>query len=522
MRILAWHGWLLEGTGSNVYAARVAAEWRRQGHHVVLLCQQGTPERFDFIDASGTVDGGVVSDPLPTGAPPTAGRVVCLRPVIGRLLPVFVYDEYEGFEVKRFVDLTDEELAGYIRRNVEALRAAAAWHRPDAVVAGHAVPGAVVARRALQGSPYVAKIHGSDLEYAIRLDGRYRELAREGLAGARLVVGASEDVLQRTVELVPEAKGRTRVVAPGVEIDRWRPRPRDEALREVAERLDRDPDSRLGRPRSTDDRVAALLEARDAAGLDALAGSYDQTAPDPDAARRLRALAGHRGSLIGYLGKLIPEKGVERLVEALSLLPGDARLVVVGFGRFREWLSALTVALDRGDAERARWLGGASPMKLELSAPQITSAQGIAGRIAFTGRLDHRYAPAVVAALDVLVVPSTLEEAFGMVAAEGAAAEALPLVARHSALAEVAAALERAAGVPGALSFTPGPGATPRLAEGLRRLLRLAPEESARIRAAVRTHVAGQWTWERTSQRLLAAAAPPSRSMGPPPEPSPK
>ncbi|HEX2031184.1 MAG TPA: glycosyltransferase [Actinomycetota bacterium] len=507
MRILAWHGWLLEGTGSNVYAARVAAEWRRQGHDVALLCQQPRPERFEFVDASGTVDARGVSELAPTPARPATGRVVCLRPAIGRLLPVFVYDEYEGFAVKRFVDLTDDELAAYLDRNVAALRAAVAWHRPDAVVAGHAIPGAVVARRALDGARYVAKIHGSDLEYAIRLDRRYRELAREGLGGAALAVGASEDVLRRTVQLAPEAEGRTRVVPPGVEIDRWRPRPREDALARAAERLEADPDRRRGRPTSTDDRVAGLLAARDAAGLHALAASYDQGAPDPGAARRLRALAGHRGPLVGYLGKLIPEKGVERLVEAFALLPPDARLVLVGFGGFREWIAALAVALDRGDGEAARWLAEASPMKLELSPDEVAGARGIAGRVAFTGRLDHRYAPAVVAGLDVLVVPSTLDEAFGMVAAEGAAAGALPLVARHSALAEVARALERAAGFPDALSFAPGPGATRRLADALRRLLELPPAEAGRIRAAVRGHVASEWTWERTSQRLLAAAA---------------
>ncbi len=73
----------------------------------------------------------------------------------------------------------------------------------------------------------------------------------------------------------------------------------------------------------------------------------------------------------------------------------------------------------------------------------------------FTGRLDHRYAPEALAAMDVMVVPSILPEAFGMVAAEGAAAGALPLVARHSGLGEVGAALETAIERPGLLTFDP-------------------------------------------------------------------
>ena len=97
----------------------------------------------------------------------------------------------------------------------------------------------------------------------------------------------------------------------------------------------------------------------------------------------------------------------------------------------------------------------------------------------FTGLLDHRYAPGVLAAMDVQVVPSILEEAFGMVAAEGAAAGALPLVARHSGLAEVAAAFETDVGRPGLFSFEPGEGAVGRLAQGIDRLLSL-PERTRR------------------------------------------
>ncbi|HEX8099666.1 MAG TPA: glycosyltransferase, partial [Actinomycetota bacterium] len=124
----------------------------------------------------------------------------------------------------------------------------------------------------------------------------------------------------------------------------------------------------------------------------------------------------------------------------------------------------------------------------------------------FTGLLDHRYAPETVAALDALAVPSTEKEAFGMVAAEAAAAGTLPVVARQSAHAEVAATLEAAIGRPGALSFESGPGATRRLAERLGALLDEPAEIREKLGAAARTHVVNEWTWERTAERLLEAA----------------
>jgi len=49
------------------------------------------------------------------------GRCILLRLDIGQTLPVFVLDEYEGFDVMRFVDLTDTELERYLSTNVEAV-----------------------------------------------------------------------------------------------------------------------------------------------------------------------------------------------------------------------------------------------------------------------------------------------------------------------------------------------------------------------------------------------------------------
>ena len=130
---------------------------------------------------------------------------------------------------------------------------------------------------------------------------------------------------------------------------------------------------------------------------------------------------------------------------------------------------------------------------------------GASHGVTFTGRLDHRYAPEALAAMDVQVVPSILDEAFGMVAAEGAAAGALPLVARHSGLAEVSAALEAELRRPGLFSFAPGEGSVGRLAAGIERLLSLPPEERDALRAGVSAFVGREWTWERTAARILEA-----------------
>src|SRR6266508_5131378 len=219
MRILLWHGWLLEGSGSNVATARVAEHYRAAGHDVLLLCQEQHPERYPWIDAWGSVDSDGPSELTSQPVRSAAGRCVLLRPRIGSTIPVFVLDRYEGFDaVVRFVDLSDDALGAYLTANVDALRAAAGWHGTEITFTGHAIPGAAIGRRALGAGRYVAKIHGSDIEYAVRIQERFRELAREGLEAARAVVGPTADVLARCAALVPGIEGLVRIVPPGVEV----------------------------------------------------------------------------------------------------------------------------------------------------------------------------------------------------------------------------------------------------------------------------------------------------------------
>ncbi len=504
MRILVWHGWTLEGSGSNVVTARTCEAWRAAGHDVLLLCQEPHAERYPWIDADGTVDANGPGDLTERTRAAGAGRCVLLRPRIGPTLPVFVVDRYEGFDdVRRFVDLSDDELEVYLRVNAEALRAAAEWHGSRFVLTGHAVPGAAIGRRAVGAGRYVAKIHGSDLEYAVRVQDRYLELAREGLSAARAVLGPGAEVLERCARLVPEMRSLARVVPPGVDVDSFRPRPRAEALLDAAALLDRDPDTARGRPAAIDVDVERALAARDAAALDTIATTYAQEVPDPEAAARLRGLAGGTTPIVGYLGKLIPQKGVELVLAAQHAIPRDTESLIVGFGSYREWLAALAIALARGDADAVRWLAEVRAMPIDGAPAEAGASHGMT----FTGRLDHRYAPEALAAMDVQVVPSILDEAFGMVAAEGAAAGALPLVARHSGLAEVAAALEAEVRRPGLFSFAPGEGAADRLAAGIERLLSLPHEERDELRVGVSAFVGREWTWDRTATRILAAGS---------------
>jgi hypothetical protein len=139
VRIVVWHGYLLGGTGSNVYTRALAREWSRAGHDVVVLSQEPHPEQYDL------------------------GGARHVRPEIGGLLPVFVLDRYEGLEARLLPELTPEEGERYVELNAAAVRAELP---ADLVFANHVLLGGPVG--SASGSRFAVKAHGSELEYAMR------------------------------------------------------------------------------------------------------------------------------------------------------------------------------------------------------------------------------------------------------------------------------------------------------------------------------------------------------------------
>ncbi|HSS80623.1 MAG TPA: glycosyltransferase family 4 protein [Gaiellaceae bacterium] len=407
MRIVLWHGYLLGGTGSNVYTRALAREWSRAGHEVVVFSQEPHPELYDL------------------------GGARHVRPEIGGILPVFVLDRYEGLDARLLTELTSEERDRYVELNAEAVRAELP---ADLVFANHVLLGGPVG--AASGARYAVKAHGSELEYAMRGNPELQAWGRESLARAEAVFVGSQHI-RRVLEEVVGHVDHVHEVPPGVDVDEFRPEPRAQALAALVEEARRDP------PNDGNERL-----------------------PDPGNAERLAAFLAEDEPTVVYFGKLLYNKGVHLLLEALREL--DARAVIVGFGDYRE--------------------------ELERLAPP---------RTLFTGPLEHRHLVHLLPLADATVVPSIFPEAFGMVAAEAAAAGSPPLVARHSGLQEIAEGLE--AEYPPEYrhltSFTTDDVAD--LTAKLRGLLSLTREEHDRIAHAGRKAVEQRWSWAEVANRLL-------------------
>jgi len=410
VRILVWHGYLLSGTGSNVYTRAIVREWARGGHDVTVFCQEPHPERFDL------------------------GGANVVRPEIGRLLPVFVLDRYEGLEPKLLQDFSVAEREAYVAANAAAVRELLP---ADLVFANHVLLGGPVG--AATGARFAVKAHGSELEYSMRGNADLSAWGRESLRAAAAVYVGSAHVRKVLEEVVGHVE-RVHEVPPGVDVDEFRPAERRAALAALLE------ECRADRPNP---------------------GNRNERLPDEGNADRLARWFATPEPTVLYFGKLLYNKGVHVLLDALPRVP--ARGLIVGFGDHRA--------------------------ELEHRAPPGTL---------FTGPLEHRHLRHLLPLCDVAVVPSVFPEAFGMVAAEAAAAGCLPIVARHSGLAEVAAGLERH--LPDAYASLVGfeSGDVDDLTAKVRGALSIPAEDRGLVRDAVRRAVETRWSWSRVAERLLA------------------
>ncbi|MCB2205490.1 glycosyltransferase family 4 protein [bacterium] len=115
----------------------------------------------------------------------------------------------------------------------------------------------------------------------------------------------------------------------------------------------------------------------------------------------LKAELGLSGTVIGFIGRFVPEKGVMDLVEAAAKLKGDFSVLVIGGG-----------AMEQDLRDRAESLGIADRVRLVISIP-------------------HSEIPKHINVMDMLVLPSYTvphwKEQFGQVLVQAMASE-VPVV----------------------------------------------------------------------------------------------
>lgn len=169
---------------------------------------------------------------------------------------------------------------------------------------------------------------------------------------------------------------------------------------------------------------------------------------------------------VGALDRAHSFKGVDRLLQAVAQLPREeVRLLIVGDGDLRPEYEALATAL------------------------------GITERVVFAGKIAHHALPAYYAAGDVVVLPSTPPESFGMVLVEAAACGKAVIA---SDIPGVRSVVED--GVTGLLA---SPDDLSDLVQKMERLLD-DPAKRQEYGANGLAKVRAQYTWKQAAQKLEA------------------
>jgi glycosyltransferase involved in cell wall biosynthesis len=460
------HGFLLEGSGSNLWTRAIVEALCRQGHEVHLMAQENHPDRYPFITAlhQHRRDGSTVVTTFDSN--PYPGGCTLHKPDIGDTLPVYVWDRYEEFRhVVPMIQLDDVTLADYIAWNAQVLLRIVETHGISAIHANHSVLMPQVAERVAAAAeiPFTVMPHGSGLEFAVKRDLRFQRMAEHAFRRAATVFVHGEEMRSRVLDALPGApdiEGKFVDLHLGVDTSRFHPIPVSERQSNISRLLDAAASLPRGRgPEQGAHMLDGLhtgIPVHELADVLERGRGHDDKTPDADLEQKLTSVDWERGSTLLYVGRLISTKGVQGVIAALPFLmeaAPDLRVILVGHGPLREVLEAMVWAMERGDidlmhriADHGRTLekapqgdtGGTSLTQVTLyldalrAAGQldryVTAARAVRARnVIFTGYLTHSELHLLFPCCDAAIFPSVVREAGPLVFLEALASGAFPL-----------------------------------------------------------------------------------------------
>jgi glycosyltransferase involved in cell wall biosynthesis len=478
LHICVIHGYLLTGTGSNIFVNNLVRNFCRLGHDVFLFCQEKHPEEIDFISRHSVFEpGNRTYRTRYSRETPYAGKCVLFNPEIKGLLPVYVYDEYEGFKVKTFPQMKVGEIEDYIRQNVAAVETAYLDHKFDLIQANHVIMSPYIARVMwkMHGIPYYITLHGSALNFSVRNDLRLRPYATKALLGAARIFAVSDHNRLEAITFFKRVADRIRekftVIPAGVDIDLFqilkdsRQKSIDRLQEILKGRLKLLPDGKS--PEQKQSFFRELDETSSVSEVDELVTKYNaeytQGHPDRDIVETLERIDWNSSWVLLFVGKYLWTKGIQMVIGALPIVLNavpDLHLLLVGFGSYREELEALVYSLASGRRELFRYLIEKSLSQMQPGEePRVekpfkfldalsrrkeiksyfdsAERNDIAGHVHFLGALSHAELGRLLPCADGFVAASVCPEAFGMVSIEALASGVLPIISNQTGFKEI-------------------------------------------------------------------------------------
>jgi glycosyltransferase involved in cell wall biosynthesis len=456
------HGYLLEGSGSNLWTRAVVQSLCRNGETIHLVCQENHAEEYDFIAEQYHygLDGSV--ETMFKRGVPYPGRCILHKPQLGDTLPVYVWDRYEEFpNVVPMVELSDEAINNYLRRNTEVVLQIVRVFGITAMHANHAVLISVVAEQvsAATSIPFTIMPHGSDIEYAVKKDGRFLRLATSALTAAKRIFVHGQEMRERVNKVfssVPGIEDKMKELHLGVDTSLFEPMPRGLRQKNVTRLLE----TLAGVPRGKTpelseglrERLSGEMAERELRLAIQSASNYAGKQPDADLEAKLAAVDWADDKILLFVGRLISSKGLQSIIAALPLILDKhptGRLLVVGHGPLREPIEVMLWALEHGKISLVERIIECGSSLEGLTGRAFTAVRCFydhlsergelntyfekarqylrADRVIFTGYLTHRELRYLFPCCDVAIFPSVVAEAGPLVFIEALASGCFPL-----------------------------------------------------------------------------------------------
>ncbi|MFQ6125862.1 MAG: glycosyltransferase family 4 protein [Candidatus Heimdallarchaeota archaeon] len=525
MKIAMFHGYLLHGTGSNIYVQHVTNELIKLGHEVHLFCQECHPERYPFIKRAIRVEDCHPSEYYyregETGA-------ILINPML-ELLPVYVMDKYPDIrQVKLFIKLSQKELGDYTNHNLSAYTMFFERFNYDIVHSNHLIMMPYFAGLLQQKYqiPYIITPHGSSLVYTIQKDPRYEYFAIEGLRNASCVVTGNSYFRDRLIHVFKRYLSglldKMRIVSLGVDTNLFTPifiENKKSVLTTLRKQLSQ---SSGGKTRKDESVFLNKISSMNQDSIDEIlrsVPSYSQKKPDESIIYKLKGINPLTDRLLMFSGRLIVGKGIHvflgAIIPLLSHYP-DLKVLIVGAGPMREWSEWVVHAGSVGNLEMLKalikWARTNFNGKGYLWEPLtqfITSKEAMKfqsyrfnpSHVIFTGFLEHGYFAPLLALAEWACFPSLVPESFGLVLVEAASCGVIPIASYFSGFKEILDQFKDF--LPGSifpLLTLPNSGAEiiPRLIEKLTKLIEKKPKISSHLRRVAVL----KYSWESTAVEL--------------------
>ena len=473
MKIAVIHGYLLNGTGSNLYVQNLCRQFCIAGHDVMLFCEDVDIDRYDFIESAYEFDEDNENMELfHEKDTPFEGKCRCFVPNIGKKLPVYVKDVYDRFEAVEITNISKNEIESYVNANEKALRACFMDEKPDVAISNHIVMQPVYTSRALEGFEDTIKLtvaHGSSFNFSVRKSNVALSYAFEGLNAADGIVfltDYSQKEFEDYFDEIANIKARKMLIPAGVDIEGFFPLEKGESksgrIKRLVESIESEKDLFKNNAESgAGSEFESLIKNSTGEQLSEkkamLIAKGDGKSIDPDIIEKLSSIDWENENILLYYGKYLWTKGIHNIILSLPIIlkeNPDTRLVLVGFGTSRGYLEALVNSLDTGDLEKLKYLlkypeqfqshveKGTEKYSrwvldilrdIETAKDYIQMARGkVKDRVVFTGFMDHSLLRDIIPCADVAIAPSIFPEAFGLVGVEALACGVFPLQTYHS------------------------------------------------------------------------------------------